>query len=42
MVRGELWTAVASAPAIPAGERIRVVGIEGLKLKVERAPGQPA
>jgi membrane-bound serine protease (ClpP class) len=42
MVRGELWTAVASAPAIPAGERVRVVGVEGLKLKVERASGQPA
>ena len=42
LVRGELWTAVASAPAIPAGEHVRVVGIEGLKLKVERAPGQPA
>jgi len=42
MVRGELWTAVASVAAIPAGERVRVVGVDGLKLRVEPASGQPA
>ncbi len=42
LVHGELWTAVADAPGIPAGERIRVVGVEGLRLRVERASGQPA
>ncbi|MGH7358905.1 MAG: NfeD family protein, partial [Candidatus Rokuibacteriota bacterium] len=41
-VRGELWTAVASGPGIGVGERVRVVGVEGLKLRVERASGQPA
>jgi membrane-bound serine protease (ClpP class) len=41
-VRGELWTAVASGPGIGVGERVRVVGVEGLKLRVERAPGQQA
>jgi len=33
-VRGELWSAVASS-RIAKGERVRVVGIEGLKLRVE-------
>jgi membrane-bound serine protease (ClpP class) len=42
MVRGELWTAVASGPRIEVGERVRVVGVEGLRLRVERASGQPA
>jgi membrane-bound serine protease (ClpP class) len=42
LVHGELWTAVADAPGIPAGERVRVVGVEGLRLRVERASGQPA
>ncbi|HEY7138873.1 MAG TPA: NfeD family protein, partial [Methylomirabilota bacterium] len=42
MVHGELWTAVADAPGIPAGERVRVVAVEGLRLRVERASGQPA
>ena len=40
LVRGELWTAVASGPGIGVGERVRVVGVEGLKLRVERASGQ--
>jgi membrane-bound serine protease (ClpP class) len=42
MVRGELWTAVASGPRIEVGERVRVVGVEGLRLRVERASGQSA
>lgn len=33
-VRGELWTARARAP-IPAGEAVRVVGLDGLRLLVE-------
>jgi membrane-bound serine protease (ClpP class) len=42
LVRGELWTAVATGPGIGIGERVRVVGVEGLKLRVERASGQRA
>jgi membrane-bound serine protease (ClpP class) len=42
LVRGELWTAVANGPGIGVGERVRVVGVEGLKLRVERASGQKA
>jgi membrane-bound serine protease (ClpP class) len=40
LVHGELWTAVSDTPGIPAGERVRVVGVEGLRLRVERAPRQ--
>jgi membrane-bound serine protease (ClpP class) len=42
VVRGELWTAVADVSGILAGERVRVVAVEGLRLRVERASGQPA
>ena len=42
LVHGELWTAVAEGPGIPAGERVRVVRVEGLRLRVERASGQTA
>jgi len=42
LVRGELWTAVANGPGIGVGERVRVVGVEGLKLRVERASGPQA
>jgi membrane-bound serine protease (ClpP class) len=42
LVNGELWTAVSEGPGIPAGERVRVVEVEGLKLRVERASGQTA
>jgi membrane-bound serine protease (ClpP class) len=42
LVHGELWTAVAEGPGIPAGERIRVVHVDGLRLRVERASGQTA
>jgi membrane-bound serine protease (ClpP class) len=38
-VRGELWTALAQDGPIPKGEAVRVVGVEGLRLKVVR--GQP-
>jgi membrane-bound serine protease (ClpP class) len=41
-VHGELWAAVASGPGIAAGERVRVIGIDGLRLRVERASGHPA
>jgi membrane-bound serine protease (ClpP class) len=34
-VRGELWSAVAPSMHIARGERVRVVGIDGLKLRVE-------
>jgi membrane-bound serine protease (ClpP class) len=42
LVRGELWTAVANGPGIGVGERVRVIGVEGLKLRVERASGHRA
>jgi len=42
LVRGELWTAVTEGSGIPAGERVRVVQVEGLRLRVERASGQTA
>jgi membrane-bound serine protease (ClpP class) len=42
MVHGELWTAVAEGATITAGERVRVVAIEGLRLHVERAPADRA
>jgi membrane-bound serine protease (ClpP class) len=35
-VRSEEWTAESSGSTIEAGERVRVVGEEGLKLKVDR------
>jgi membrane-bound serine protease (ClpP class) len=36
-VRGEYWTARADQ-AIAAGERVEVVGVDGLRLRVRRAP----
>lgn len=36
-VRGEYWTARADQP-IAAGERVEVVGVEGMRLRVRRAP----
>jgi membrane-bound serine protease (ClpP class) len=39
LVRGEYWGAVSSAP-VSAGSRIRVVGIDKLKLTVEAVPPQ--
>jgi hypothetical protein len=40
-VRGELWSAVAEEGVIPMGEEVRVVGVEGVTLKVTgaRNPG---
>jgi membrane-bound serine protease (ClpP class) len=40
MVHGELWTAVSRDAAIAAGERVRVVAVEGLRLQVERAAAE--
>ena len=37
-VLGELWEAQA-AGAVPVGETVRVVAVDGLKLDVERVPG---
>jgi membrane-bound serine protease (ClpP class) len=39
-VRGEYWDAVASS-SIPAGARVRVLGVSGLKLQVEKTAGVP-
>ncbi|MDR5683242.1 MAG: nodulation protein NfeD [Armatimonadota bacterium] len=35
-VQGELWTAEADGDPIQPGERVRVVGLEGLRLRVRR------
>jgi membrane-bound serine protease (ClpP class) len=35
-VRGEIWRAVSEAGTIAEGERVRVVGLQGLTLKVTR------
>jgi len=37
LVRGERWQAVAEEGSIPVGERVEVVGMEGLRLRVRRA-----
>jgi membrane-bound serine protease (ClpP class) len=40
LVRGEIWRAVAEAGPVGEGERVRVVGLDGLTLRVRRiAPG---
>jgi membrane-bound serine protease (ClpP class) len=40
-VHGELWQARSRGEPIPAGEQVRVAGMDGLVLEVERAE-QPA
>jgi membrane-bound serine protease (ClpP class) len=37
-VRGELWRAVADSAGIAEGERVRVVGVQSLTLRVTRTP----
>jgi membrane-bound serine protease (ClpP class) len=37
LVHGELWRAVARGPAVEEGARVRVVGVNGLTLTVEKA-----
>jgi membrane-bound serine protease (ClpP class) len=39
-IRGEHWNAV-SIETIPRGTRVEVTGVEGLQLRVRRAPGAP-
>ena len=39
-VQSELWTAEAESP-IPAGARVRVVGVEGVRLRVVPLPSAP-
>jgi membrane-bound serine protease (ClpP class) len=39
--RGEIWTATASEP-ISAGDAVRITGVRGLVLTVERRPALPA
>jgi membrane-bound serine protease (ClpP class) len=39
-IRGEYWSAVAME-SIPSGSRVEVTGVEGLQLRVRRAPGAP-
>ncbi len=38
-VRAEEWTATSESGPIPAGERVRVVGERGLRLRVDRLEG---
>ncbi|MBI4277550.1 MAG: nodulation protein NfeD, partial [Armatimonadetes bacterium] len=35
-VQGELWSATAEGGPIREGDRVRVVGVEGLRLRVRR------
>jgi membrane-bound serine protease (ClpP class) len=35
-VRGEIWRAVSGGEPIPAGERVEIVGMDGLTLRVKR------
>jgi membrane-bound ClpP family serine protease len=37
---GEQWSAVAEGGAVKAGEKVEVVGREGLRLRVRRAAQQ--
>jgi len=39
-IRGEHWNAV-SVETIPRGARVEVISVEGLQLRVRRAPGTP-
>lgn len=41
-VAAEEWTALSTGDRIPRGARVRVVGIEGLKLRVERVEEERA
>jgi membrane-bound serine protease (ClpP class) len=38
-IQGELWRAVAAGDAVEAGARVRVVGVDGLTLKVVKNDG---
>jgi membrane-bound serine protease (ClpP class) len=40
-VDGEIWRAVADGGAIPAGEKVRVIAVDGLTLRVSRAGDRP-
>ncbi len=40
-VDGEIWRAVSEGGAIPAGEKVRVMAVDGLTLKVSRAGDRP-
>jgi membrane-bound serine protease (ClpP class) len=38
-VAGELWTAVTDDPPLAVGERVEIVAVEGLRLRVRRGSG---
>jgi membrane-bound ClpP family serine protease len=42
LVHGELWTAQVDGGPVAPGERVRVLAVEGLRLRVERAPADQA
>jgi membrane-bound serine protease (ClpP class) len=37
-VRGEMWTAIAEPGPIASGQRVRVVGVDGLRIRVTADP----
>jgi membrane-bound serine protease (ClpP class) len=39
-IRGEIWRAVTPGPVVEEGQAVRVVGVEGLTLKVVKAEGE--
>jgi membrane-bound ClpP family serine protease len=39
-VRGEYWNVRSDEP-VPAGERVEVLGVEGMRLRVRRARVSP-
>ncbi|OFX34975.1 MAG: hypothetical protein A2Z07_11030, partial [Armatimonadetes bacterium RBG_16_67_12] len=41
-VQGEMWSAVAVDGPIPDGQRVRVVGLDGLRVQVKPEPPTPA
>jgi membrane-bound serine protease (ClpP class) len=41
-VQGELWSATAIGGSIAAGQAVRVIGLEGLRVQVKPEPSSPA
>ena len=41
LIASEQWSAVSTAGAVPVGSRIRVVGVDGLRVRVEPVENRP-
>ncbi|MCA1727603.1 MAG: NfeD family protein, partial [Actinobacteria bacterium] len=41
LIASEQWTAVSTSGAIPAGSRVRVVAVDGLRVRVEPVENRP-